>query len=118
MFGVILVSKGIAPGSRRIHCDVPNELYDMVKAAADVEPAVSVAEYVRRMLAWRVNFPLPPATERKERNLRLTGEPKNRPGRKPKYALQGHIADSSVRAFVSHEALDDEIARFEGEGGV
>jgi hypothetical protein len=78
-------TRGIAPDCRRVHFDVPTELYALIRAEAEEPPSVSVAEWCRRLAAWRVGFTLPTAADRKEQRVRLTGEPKKRTGPKPKY---------------------------------
>lgn len=83
------MTKGIAPNCRRVHFDAPEELYALIAAEASSPPAVSVAEWCRRLAAWRVGYNLPTAAERKEQRVRLTGEPKKRSGPKPKY-LSAH----------------------------
>lgn len=77
--------KGLAPDCKRIHFDVPIELWALIKAEADEPPAVSVAEWCRRLAAWRVGFTLPTAADRKVQRIRLTGAPKQRTGPRPKY---------------------------------
>jgi hypothetical protein len=79
-------TRGIAPDCRRVHFDVPTELYALIRAEAEEPPSVSVAEWCRRLAAWRVGFTLPTAADRKEQRVRLTGEPKKRTGPKPKYS--------------------------------
>lgn len=75
---------GVAPGCKRVHFDCPADLYEKILAEASEPPMVSVAEWCRRLAAWRVGYTLPTAADRKEQRIRLTGERKKRTGPKPK----------------------------------
>lgn len=81
------MSSGVSRDCRRLHVDLPNDLYDLMKASADEPPAISVAEWARRLIAWRLNYDLPKATEREKLGIRVTGEKRRKPGRKRKSAI-------------------------------
>lgn len=68
--------RGISPGCKRVAIDLPEEMYAAIKAQADEPPAIPVSEWIRRVLAHMVGYPMPSLTERKQKNLRLTGEQK------------------------------------------
>jgi hypothetical protein len=63
--------------------DLPEELHALAVAQAGDPPAVPLAEWVRRLIAWKVGYDLPPLAERRKSRVRLTGEPKLKSGRKP-----------------------------------
>lgn len=82
------MTRGVAPNCKRIHFDVPQDLADLIEADAAKPPAVKVAEWCRRLAAWKVGYDLPPERDRKVQRVRLTGEPKLRTGPKRKYLLE------------------------------
>lgn len=75
---------GIAPGCHRTTVDLPLPLYDIARERAHEPPAVSVAEYIRRLLAHHLNYKLPSQDDRIKRGLRMDGKGKDKPGPKPK----------------------------------
>lgn len=78
------VSTGVATGCRRLHSDLPAGLYDLLEAAAKEPPAISVAEFSRRLIALHFDYDLPRASERERLGIRVTGAKKIKPGRKKK----------------------------------
>lgn len=80
--GAVAVNRGVSPGCKRINVDLPLGLWERVKGLADEPPAVPVTEWVRRVIAHHAGFPMLPVAERRRGRLRLTGEPKLRPGGK------------------------------------
>jgi hypothetical protein len=81
------LSSGVSRGCRRLHVDLPVELYERIRSEAAEPPSISVAEWARRLIAWRVNYDLPKASERERLGIRVTGEIKRKPGRKKKSAV-------------------------------
>ena len=76
------MTRGVSPGCKRVNVDLPDELHAKVVGAASAPPAIPLAEYIRRLLAWKVGYALPSREERRRLGVRMTGEPKAKTGPK------------------------------------
>lgn len=72
----------ITAGCRRRTIDIPFDMDEMIKTRAATPPAISVSEYIRRVMANHLNYDLPPAIERNKTRTRLDGQKKEKPGPK------------------------------------
>ena len=78
------MASGIAPGCTRLTIDLPNDLHERLKADAARPPSIPTSEYVRRLVAYHLNYTLPPYGKRKQQRLTVSGQPYAKSGPKPK----------------------------------
>jgi hypothetical protein len=71
-----------SPGCKRITIDIPEAMHSKLEANASAPPKISVAEYVRRVLAGHLGYPMPPASDRAALKMRVDGKPKAKTGPK------------------------------------
>lgn len=79
----------VTAGCHRQSIDFPEDLYDLLRERAATPPPVSVSEYIRRLVAYHLNYDLPSLDERVVAKLRLDGKNKMKPGPK-----KGHADDA------------------------
>jgi hypothetical protein len=63
--------------------DLPQALYDELRALADAPPKLSIAEYIRRVVAHYTAFDYPNRQSRKTANRTISGDRKHKPGPTP-----------------------------------